>query len=60
MADQNDRGDFIANLILPWRNTDKVSSLLVHELCFSYSKKCYNVEVIHAVLYVLKKKVLES
>ncbi|VIO87231.1 Uncharacterized protein BM_BM7098 [Brugia malayi] len=23
MADQNDRGDFIANLILPWRNTDK-------------------------------------
>ncbi|VDN17698.1 unnamed protein product [Gongylonema pulchrum] len=23
MADQNDRGDFIANLILPWRNTEK-------------------------------------
>ncbi|VDM95850.1 unnamed protein product [Thelazia callipaeda] len=23
MADQNDRGDFIANLILPWKNTDK-------------------------------------
>lgn len=31
MADQNDKGDFIANLILPWRNTDKVSGFVLNE-----------------------------